>query len=331
MTSYNNYRKKKIVETDDINKFISYLDKNEKDVNENFNSYFKNLFGFNINSYEKGHNFYQKFVELMYYSYNEIKKEKDEDYSVGDFYSNLYFIRKLIDKTFRVQRDYNYHYNFLIHIITDIIDIVKDEYKISKSVSRSNSRNSLRSSSRSNSSSYSISNSSSYSRSSLKRKSNWEKNKDYINFITQLLTILEEEAISKITTIETDIKLLLKLLYDFIIDKTNEDKKISLYDNNQRTVNISNTHIMICIEELNNMDNNTHLQLKKQLLENVSINKKQTRYTNKIRGETKTRRGETKKRRGINKKKRSKKNLLKNLEMMKKTRIGGKKTKHKRF
>ena len=76
MTSHNNYRKKKIVETDDINKFISYLDKNKNDIYKNFDSYFKDLFKFNIKIYESRHNFYQKFVELMYYSYNEIKKKQ---------------------------------------------------------------------------------------------------------------------------------------------------------------------------------------------------------------------------------------------------------------
>ena len=38
------------------------------------------------------------------------------------------------------------------------------------------------------------------------------------------------------------------------------------------------------------MDNKTHLQLKEQLLENISVNKNQSRGKNKIIRETKTRR-----------------------------------------
>tara|TARA_B100000780_G_scaffold628_1_gene518 strand:- start:486 stop:1445 length:960 start_codon:yes stop_codon:yes gene_type:complete len=246
---HNNYRKEKIVKTDDINKFISYLDKNKNDIYINFDSYFKDLFEFNIKIYESRHNFYQKFVELMYYSYNEIKKDKNEEYMVTDFYSDYYFVQQLIYKTFREQN--NYHYNFLIHIITDIIDIIKDEYETSKSVSRSRSR------------------------SHSKQKLNWEKNNEYIDFIIQLLTIIEEEAVAETYIIETNIKLLLKLLYDFII--ANAKTYVTLYNNNQNTINISNTHILICINELNNMDNKTHLQLKEQLNKNQSRGKNKTR------------------------------------------------------
>ena len=261
MTSYSNYRKRE--RDNDIKQYISYLNKKNNDINKKFNLYFEKLFKFNINSFKSGNNFNQKLLELLYYSYNKIKKEKKEkNYMLVDFYNEFYFNQKLIYEIFLGQGNnkkltstnnknfFKNHYYLLIYIILDIIKIIKNEYKISRSDSESRTRS--RTYSRSRSRSYSRSSLSSGLRRTLKNKSNWKNNKNYINFIKDLLPILEEQSITGIYTVESDyVKPLLELLYGYIKEFNDENE-----------IKISNTHIVICINKLNKMSNKKHLELK---------------------------------------------------------------------
>tara|TARA_Y100000389_G_scaffold204152_1_gene255258 strand:- start:379 stop:1278 length:900 start_codon:yes stop_codon:yes gene_type:complete len=268
MTSYSNYRKNIIVS--EKKKIIDYLYKDNTDIDNNFNLYFKNLFHFDINKFERGNNFNEKFINLLYFSYNEIKKEKKEDnYVVTNFYEDYYFIKKLITEIYigktserwdsSVNKEFfKNHYHFLIYILIYIIKIIKyDKYRTPSSGS--------------NSVSVSVSSSgSSYGSSSY--ESNWEKKKYYINFIYDFLFLLEQESVSGIYDVTSkNNRELFKSLYDYIEKFKDEDK-----------IKISNSHIMICIKTLNSMNNKTRVKLKQHLSNsNKSTNKRSNNRSNK--------------------------------------------------
>ncbi len=145
-----------------------------------------------------------------------------------DFYEEFYFIRKLINDGLYIGEGsdawkrgvnkyfFENHYNFLIYILIYIIKIVKhDKSVISRSGSTSGSI------------------------------SSWEKKKDYINFIKELLFTLEQESITGVYDVTSNnVKPLFESLYKYIGKFKDEDK-----------IKISNTHISVCITELERMIN----------------------------------------------------------------------------